>query len=102
MTKMPSLRESAKNYVPQTTKNIADLKSVDVDLVLFEAKGIDPKTNEEYSFNYIEVNGEKYRVPDTVRRDLKAILDKKPSLKTFAVTKQGEGRNTKYTIIPLD
>jgi len=33
--------------------------------------------------------------------NLKAILGQKPDLKTFKVTKQGAGMNTKYTVIPL-
>ena len=96
-----SMREHAKNYQPKTIKNITDLKTVLIDLVLFEEKGIDKNTQEEYTYKYIEVEGEKYRVPDTVLKDLKSILEKKPDLKSIAVVKQGEGRNTKYTVIPL-
>jgi len=33
---------------------------------------------------------------------LKAILEKKPDLKTFSVSKKGQGMNTVYTVIPMD
>lgn len=96
-----TIKEMATNYVPKSAKNITELKSVDVALITQEEKGIDTN-GEEYSYNYIEVNNEKYRVPDSVLKDLKSILTKKPTLKTFCVSKTGEGRLTKYTVIPLD
>lgn len=96
-----SLRESAKDYVPQTTKNIAELQVVSADLVLFDGEGTD-KEGKPFAYKYIEVDGEEYRVPGKVIGDLKAILEKKPTLKTFSVTKKGEGLKTQYTVIPLD
>ena len=99
MTK--TIKQSAKEYISKQVKNIAELKSVDVDLVLLEGNGKDNE-GKEFSYNFIEVNGEEYRVPDKVLKDLKAILEKKPSLKSFSVTKQGTGLNTTYTTIPLD
>jgi len=96
-----SIRQKAMEYQPKTAKNITELKSVDVNLAIQEEGGTDDQ-GKEYSYNFIEVDGQKYRIPDSVLNNLKAILDKKPGLKTFAVTKTGEGRNTKYTVIPLD
>jgi hypothetical protein len=102
MTKtMASIRDNAKNYVSKQTKNISELKSVPVELNLFEGKGKD-KDGKEFNYSYIEVDGEEYRVPDSVLKSLKAILERKPTLKTFSVTKQGSGLNTEYTVIPLD
>jgi hypothetical protein len=99
---MPTtIKDSANAYVPKSTKNIAELKSVSVDLVLMNETANDSE-GKEFSYNYTEVDGEKYRIPDTVLKDLKAILQRKPSLKNFAVNKTGDGRNTKYTVIPLD
>jgi len=99
---MSSIKENAKNYISKQTKNIAELKSVEVDLAIFtDGKGKD-KEGKEFTYNYIEVDGEEYRVPDKVLKDLKAILAKKPNLKTFSVSKQGQGLNTTYTVIPLD
>jgi hypothetical protein len=93
--------DSANEYIPKSVKNIAELKSVSVDLVLESETGTDSE-GKEFKYNYATIDGEKYRIPDAVLRDLKAILQRKPTLKNFAVNKTGEGRNTKYTIIPLD
>lgn len=96
-----SIKESAKEYVPTQTKNIAELQEVSVDLVLFDGTGTD-SDGKEFTYKYIEVNGEMYRVPGKVLGDLKAILEKKPTLKKFSVTKKGSGLQTQYTVIPLD
>lgn len=98
---MSSIKDTAKSFVPKSTKNIADLQSVSVDLAVLEGKGKN-KDNKEFAYNFIEVDGEEYRVPDKVLNDLKAILAKKPTLKTFSVTKQGSGLNTSYTVVPLE
>ena len=98
---MSSIKDSAKSYVSKQTKNIAELKSVEVDLALLDGKGKD-QTGKEFTYKYIEIDGDEYRVPDKVLKDLKAILEKKPTLKTFSVSKQGTGLNTAYTVIPLD
>lgn len=95
-----TIRTASNSYVPKSAKNITELKTIDIDLLLQTETG--EKDGEEYAYNYIEVNNEKFRVPDSVLKDLKAILAKKPSLKSFSVTKTGEGRQTKYTVIPLD
>jgi len=98
---MASLKESAEMYEPPTTKNIADLQEVNVDLQL-EARTGKNEANEEFAYNVIIVDGEEYRVPNSVLNNLKAILKKKPTLKTFSVSKTGQGMNTKYTVIPLE
>jgi hypothetical protein len=98
-----TIKDSAKNFQPKTTKNISEISSIDVNLVLLEEEGVDPETGKPYNYFYTEINGEKYRVPATVLKDLKAILEKKPNLKTFAVNKTGKGKlDTRYTVIPLD
>ena|SRR3990167_9651632 len=96
-----SLKEEAKAYVPQQTKNISDLSEVSVELVLEDRKGKD-KNGDEFAYRVIVVDGEDYRVPGKVLGDLKSILEKKPSLSKFAVSKKGTGLNTQYTVIPLD
>ena len=98
---MTSIKEASKGYESKTTRNVAELQSVSVDLAIFEGTGKD-KDQKEFKYNYIEVDCNEYRVPDQVLKDLKAIMEKKPSLKTFSVSKQGQGFNTKYTVIPLD
>lgn len=98
---MTTLREVAKDYIPQQTKNIADLPEVSIELSLEDRKAKN-KDGEEFSYKVIVVDGEDYRVPGKVIGDLKSILEKKPTLKKFAVSKKGSGLNTQYTVIPMD
>ena len=51
-----TIKESAKNYISKQTKNIAELKSVSVDLVILEGKAKDKDQN-EFAYNYIEIDG---------------------------------------------
>lgn len=98
---MASIKESAMAFVPQQTKNIADLDKVSVELELEDREGTD-KQGEIFKYKVIVVDGEEYRVPGKVIGDLKAILEKKPNLKTFSVSKKGSGLNTQYTLIPME
>jgi hypothetical protein len=98
---MATLREEARAYEPQLTKNIADLKQVSVDMALEDRTGRD-KEGVEFKYKVIVVDGDDYRVPGKVIGDLKAILEKKPTLKTFSVAKKGMGLNTQYTVIPME
>jgi len=97
---MDSIRDSAEAYEPKQTKNIADLKEVNIDLELEDREGKD-KDGTAYKYKVVVVEGEEYRIPYKVIGDLKAILEKKPTLQTFAVSKKGEGLRTEYTVIPL-
>ena len=92
---MAKLSEEAKAYEPKQIKNIADLPSVSVDLDVKE------DTKAEFPYKYIEVNGERYKLPMTVLSSLKAILEENKNLKTFKVKKSGQGLGTEYTTIPL-
>lgn len=96
---MTTIKELANNYIPKTMKNITELQSIPTELVIYH-QNIDEE--HDYECNFAEVNGVKYRLPDSVLKDLKEILKKKPTLKTFSVSKSGEGKQTKYTVIPLD
>jgi len=98
---MAKLSEEAKNYIAPTTKNIADLKQVSTDLELEDRTGKDAD-GKDFKYKVIVVDGEDYRVPGSVLGNLKAILEKKSTLKTFSVSKQGSGMNTKYTVIPME
>lgn len=98
---MATIKEQAKAYVPQQTKNIADLKVVDVNMNIEDRDGTD-KDGNKFSYKVVVVDGEDYRIPGKVLGDLKAIMEKKPSLQTFAVSKKGTGINTAYTVIPMD
>ncbi len=98
---MATLGEEAKVYESPQTKNIADLQQVDIDLQLYDGEGMD-KQGKTFKYKYIEVNGEEYRVPGKVLGDIKEIQIEKPDMKTFKVSKKGEGLNSKYTVIPMD
>ena len=96
-----TLKDEAVSFTGKNLKNISELKSVSVDLVVYDFK--DTNANgEEYEYKYIEIEDKQYRIPPSVLSSLKQILEKKPQLKTFAVSKTGEGLNTKYTVIPLE
>lgn len=98
-----TLSEFAKTFEQSSqTKNISDLKEVSTDLVLLDREGHD-KDGKEFKYKVIVVDKIEYRVPTSVIGSLKAILEKKPNLKKFAVSRQGKDKeNTKYTVIPLD
>ena len=99
---MPTLSEFAKTYSAEATKNISDLKEVSTNLQLIDREGTD-KTGNSYKYKVIVVEGIDYRVPSSVIGNLKAILEKKPSMTKFSVARQGKTKDdTKYTVIPLD
>lgn len=100
-TKLKTIREEAKGYESPVTKNIAELDLVEVDLPMEDREGTNKETNEKFKYKVIVINGEDYRVPWVVIRDLQAILERKPDLRTFSVSKKGEGMQTRYTVIPL-
>lgn len=97
-----TLKEEARGTTPPSkTKNIADLEAVSVDF-LVKNDSFTNNENEEVNIKYIEVNADKYRVPQSVFNALNVILEDKPTLKTFKVKKTGEGMDTRYTVIPLE
>lgn len=98
---MATLSEAAKAYEPPQTLNIADLEKVQVDLELFDGEGKD-KDGEVFQYKYAKIDGKDYRVPGSVLGGIKAIMEKKPGLKTVSVIKQGQGMNTRYQVIPME
>ncbi len=98
---MPSIGESAENYVPASTLTIADLEDVSVKEEVIE-KTYKEGTDDEYTNNVIVQSGKDYRVPDVVLKQLKVMIEAKPKMTTFKVKKEGTGINTSYTVIPLD
>ena len=97
---MTNLKDTANQYEPAKTLNIADLEVVSTDLnVMYETAA--DKDGKEFSYAYIEVEGKQYRVPTSVIAQLKDIQEEKPDLTKFRVKKSGDGMNTRYTVIPL-
>jgi hypothetical protein len=97
---MATFKEFATAYSPPQTKNIADLPKVSIDLNIQFASAKDSE-GEEFVYNFIELNTEKYRVPNSVVGQIKDILQAKPDLKEVKVIKSGTGMQTRYTVIPL-
>jgi len=99
---MTTIGEFAKDFVAPTTKNISELKEVEIGLPMEDREGTDRHGN-TFKYKVIIVEGEDYRVPSSVIGNLKVILDKKPTLKKFSVARQGTTKDdTKYTVIPLE
>lgn len=96
---MATFKEEAKAYTPQQTKNVADLDKVSTGAEIKEhiAK---QGTPDEFKYKYIEVDGERYRVPGVAIGDLKAILEKMPNLEYVTVLRQGTGTATRYQVLP--
>ncbi|KKL78252.1 hypothetical protein LCGC14_2026710 [marine sediment metagenome] len=96
---MAKLSEEALTYQPPTTKNISELESVDV------STDVQQKTvgegQDSFTYKYMTVGGEDYRVPNSVLKQLKKHLEENPKLTKFKVAKEGEGLKTEYTVIPL-
>lgn len=98
---METLKQAAKAYEPQITKNISDLEQVSVDIEITEETH-PKKEGGEFTQNVIEVDGEKYRVPRSVLKSIKLILEKLPDITHIGVIKSGEGKlNTTYQVIPM-
>ncbi|MBU1121965.1 MAG: hypothetical protein KKF54_04635 [Candidatus Omnitrophica bacterium] len=98
---MTSIHDEAQDYKPPQTKNIADLEVVTVDTEIRDKEYRDSEGN-PFTVKVMTRHGEDYRVPVTVLKALKSILEEKPNLKAFKVKKTGEGLKTEYTVVPLD
>ena len=104
---MAKLNEFAKDYEPiATTKNIADLPEVSVDLELeddsFEFTDKVTGQPKTVTQKVLRIEGESYRVPVSVIGQLKILLEDNPNLKKFKVKKSGTGKDdTRYQCIPM-
>lgn len=99
---MATLKEEAMAYEPQQSKNIAELEVVSVDLVIKESEEFIDKDNKPFTYKYVEHDGDKFRVPNSVLEQLKNLLVEKPKMTKFKVKKSGSGLNTKYQVVPID
>jgi len=99
---MVTIKEEAQGFEPTASiKNIADLPEVATDAEIRSEKGKNKDTGEEFEYKFIDINGEKYRVPGIVIGSLKVILEENKDLKKFKVKRTGTGLETRYTVIPL-
>ena len=97
-----SIGEHAKEYEPTRMKTIVEVEAVSIQQVFFKDESRETQDKETYKVSYIVVDGEEYRVPNSVLEQLQTMMEEKPEMTTFRVTKKGEGKGTKYTVIPLD
>lgn len=97
--KMASLREEAMAYEPQRTFNIADLDKIPIDIELKDGEGKD-SNGEVFTYKYAEIETKQYRVAGSIIGGIKAVLQKMPNTKFVSVVKQGQGMNTRYTVVP--
>ena len=100
-----TIGEAADEYQPSTkTMNIADLDRVSIDLQIVEdtfefTKGDETKTVTQ---EVIVIEDVKYRIPVTVKQQLKVLMEDNPKLKFFKVKKSGTTKDdTRYQVIPL-
>jgi len=98
---MPSLKETAKEYEPKLTLNIADLDKVDISFPIEERTGTD-KEGKSFDYHVMIANKQEYRVPNTVLEEIQKILKLKPETKTVKVSKKGSGLNTSYSVEYID
>ena len=94
------IKTFSKAFEPQKMGNIADLKLVKTDVEIHEETRKD-MNNEDYKVMFIIQEGIEYRVPISVIEQLKAIVESKPDLTMFKVSRTGSGMATKYQVIPL-
>jgi hypothetical protein len=95
---MATLNEEAKAYEPPKTKNIADLERIPISAEV-EEREFTKEDGTTFKLKVIVSDGDDYRVPVSVLKQLKVILEEKPEVKSFKVKKTGEGFKTEYTVI---
>ncbi len=98
---MSTIGETAKEYEPTRMKTIADAEVISVSQV-FQEEDRDTQDGEKYHVKFIVIDDVEYRVPNSVLEQLKTMMEEKPEMTTFSVSKKGEGKGTKYTVVPRD
>ena len=94
---MASLKETAREYVPKQTLNIADLDKVDISFPVEDRTGTDSE-GKDFSYKVMVANNLEYRVPNTVIEEIKKMIELKPELRFVKVSKTGSGLNTRYSV----
>lgn len=98
---MGSLKDDAKAYKPEPTPSLADLEQISVDFAIMDGEGVGTD-GKPFKYKYVEIDGVEYRVPNSVREQLQAILAAKPDLKFFKVSVTNRGTmKAKYQVIAL-
>lgn len=98
---MPTLKESATEYVPKQTLNIADLDRTLLSWPIEDRTGTDSE-GKDFSYKVMISNELEYRVPATVLEEIQKMLKLKPELTAVNVSKTGSGLSTRYSVDALD
>lgn len=77
------------------------MNKIPISLELKDGTGT-KKDGEPFTYKFAEIEGKEYRVAGTIIGGIKALLDKRPNTQFVQVLKQGEGMNTRYTVIPYE
>ena len=89
MEEQKSIKDEAKAYeAPARTKNISELPKVSIDLNL-SSETFKNKEGEEFVVKSVMVDGQKYRIPNSVLNQVKVMLEDNPNIKHFKVRKTG-------------
>ena len=77
---------------------VTDLEMLPVNIEIEEANGED-KDGKEYTYHFVTLNGQKYRIPNSVITQIGVILSVMPKIQNVNVSKTGTGLNTRYQVI---
>jgi hypothetical protein len=95
------LGQCAKEYIPKTTRNIAEMEVVLLSYPVEQREGKD-SSGKPYNYKVVIFNGEEFRVPDSVLSDIQEFQKIKPTLKSVKVSKRGTGMNTTYQVMVIE
>ncbi len=98
---MANLKETATDYVPKQTHNIADLDRVDLTLPIQDRTGTDSE-GKDFSYKVLVIGEQEFRTPNSVVEEIQKILKLKPEVGFVNVTKTGSGLSTRYSVEVVD
>jgi hypothetical protein len=103
---MATIGEASKEYKSSATQNIATLTKVSTKLELvsdsFEIEDNITHLIKKVNQEVVVIEDIKYRVPVSVKQQLKVLLEDNPGLEFFKVKKTGTTKDdTRYQVIPL-
>ena len=81
-------------------KNVTELISLNIDTMI-ETRKFAEGTDKEFTVTGFEQNGVFYRVPASVIKQIKMLLEEVPDLQVVKIKKTGTGMQTMYMVTPL-
>ena len=98
--KKMNMKQAAMAYEGKSTKNISEVYEVSVNADI-EEKDFTDSNGKEFSSFIATIDGDEYRVPNSVMAQLQELIGEMPKLEKFKVLRKGTGMNTTYTVVPL-